>query len=123
MKNLFKKFLDKLKNRNLFFKTSTIFVNKLDIICSSIARSENLQSQAEITTRATEIFRDACRIEPETEKGRLARREAQEYTINTAKLVRISDSRPKTKEDIEILSNHPMFGVSEEKKKRLREEI
>lgn len=66
-----------------------VFFNQLDIIASKMARRENLATQVEIKTRATEIFKDAANIEPETHEGKLARMESQKHAQHVTQLNKI----------------------------------
>ena len=60
---------------NAYLKT---WIDTADFIASGTARKENLAGQ-ELTNRATEIFKDAVRVEPKTREGEIVRTAAQSW--------------------------------------------
>jgi hypothetical protein len=103
----------KVKEHNI--KLIKIFINHLNIIVSKMATEENLSSQTDISARATEIFKDALRIEPETEKGKIARIKTQKYIIKLSG----EHIRKLTNEEIKLFRDDKLVGFSEDKKKKL----
>jgi hypothetical protein len=106
----------------LTFVHIKVFFDHLNIITSNMAGMEKLSSRRDIGVRATEIFKDAIRIEPETQEGKLAREEAQKYASQVTQLVRMPSLTPITEEEKEMFRNHPMFGFSEDKKRKYESE-
>lgn len=63
-----------------------VFCERLDVVSSNMARTENLSSRIEIKTHSAEIFKDAMRIEPHTPEGKSARLESQKYADQVTQL-------------------------------------
>ncbi|MDE1965763.1 MAG: hypothetical protein KGI41_00780 [Patescibacteria group bacterium] len=65
---------NKLDNWSRMIKTSIIFVDKADLTATQLAKTP---SAKDLGFDATSIFKDAVRIEPKTELGKITREEAQ----------------------------------------------
>ena len=72
-----------------------VFADYLSKVSAKIAKKENLnlkikaKTSLELIARMNEIFKDAIRVEPETDEGKFARAESQKYALHVTQLVRV----------------------------------